>query len=46
MFKGLSANIVRLCPAVIIQMPIMEQARILVGLDYFGKNGGVVTMED
>eukprot|EP00729_Bicosta_minor_P001156 gene1156-12044_t len=37
MFKGLTANIVRLCPAIMIQMPIMEQMRIVAGLDFFGK---------
>jgi hypothetical protein len=36
LYKGLFANISRLCPAVIVQMPIMEQMRRLAGLEYFG----------
>ena len=36
LFRGLGANVARLCPAVIIQLPLMEQMRILAGLDYFG----------
>jgi hypothetical protein len=34
LYKGLSANIVRLCPAVAMQMPVMEQARRFAGLEY------------
>jgi hypothetical protein len=37
LYKGLFANISRLCPAVIVQMPIMEQMRRMAGLEYFGK---------
>lgn len=37
LYKGLFANISRLCPAVIVQMPIMEQMRKMAGLEYFGK---------
>ena len=36
LFKGTWANIVRMCPAVIVQLPIMEQMRQLAGLEYFG----------
>jgi len=36
LFKGLHVNIARLCSAVVIQMPVMEQMRIIAGLDYFG----------
>ena len=37
LYKGVFANISRLCPAVVVQMPIMEQLRRLAGLEYFGK---------
>jgi hypothetical protein len=36
LFKGLFANIARLCPAVMVQLPVMEQMRKLAGLDGFG----------
>ena len=36
LFKGTWANVVRMCPAVIVQLPIMEQMRQLAGLEYFG----------
>ena len=36
LFRGLGANICRLCPAIAIQLPVMEQMRILAGLNYFG----------
>ena len=36
LYKGLFANIARLCPAVAVQMPILEQMRLYAGLDYFG----------
>jgi hypothetical protein len=36
LFRGLSANMSRLCPAVMMQLPVLEQLRILAGLDYFG----------
>ena len=36
LFQGLGANICRLCPAIAIQLPVMEQMRILAGLEYFG----------
>lgn len=35
-YVGTTANIMRLCPAIIIQMPIMEEMRRLAGLGYFG----------
>lgn len=34
--RGITVNMARLCPCIIVQLPVMEQMRLLAGLDYFG----------